>query len=224
MPATADPDEEARRLASASLDVGDPTGWFDRLYGAAQHGDAVIPWDRGQAHPLLVEWATARELKGAGRSALVVGGGPGHDAEFISELGFDTVAFDVAESAVEAARRRFPGSSVRYRTADLLEPPAEWQRAFDLVIESYTVQSLPAEYRQRATTNVAELVASDGTLLVIAAVRADHVAGPDPAGEVGPPWPLSRAEVDAFAADGVRPVRIEDIEGRWRAEFHRSRR
>lgn len=218
----ADPDEEARRLAAASLDVDDPTGWFDRLYDAAQRGDAVVPWDRGEAHPLLVEWATARGLSGGGRSALVVGCGPGHDTEFVSGLGFDTVAFDVADSAVEAARRRFPGSSVRYCTADLLEPPAAWRRSFDLVVESYTVQSLPAEYRQRATANVAEMVGADGMLLVIAAVRADNVGGAE--GESGPPWPLSHAEVEAFGADGLRIVRIEDIDGRWRAEFHRPRR
>lgn len=223
---TTDPDEEARRLAAASLDVGDPTGWFDRLYGAADRGEAVVPWDRGQAHPLLVEWAAAGGLRGAGRSALVVGFGPGHDAEFVSGLGFDTVAFDVAETAVEAARRRFPDSSVQYRTADLLEPPPEWRRSFDLVVESYTVQSLPKKYQQRATANVAEMVAAGGTLFVIAAVRNDGT-GP----EEGPPWPLVRTEVEAFATDGLRPVQIEDIQDattptvhRWRAEFHRPER
>ncbi|MGH3098671.1 MAG: class I SAM-dependent methyltransferase [Streptosporangiales bacterium] len=220
----ADPDEEARRLAAASLDVGDPTGWFDRLYGAAERGDAVVPWDRGQAHPLLVEWAAARGLSGAGRPALVVGFGPGHDAEFVSSLGFDTVAFDVAETAVEAVRRRFPGSSVRYRTGDLLDPPPVWRRSFDLVVESYTVQSLPEAYRHRATTNVAEMVAPGGTLIVIGAVGVEGAERED-----GPPWPLVRTEVEAFSAGGLSPVLIEDIQDattptvrRWRAEFHRA--
>jgi hypothetical protein len=42
----------------------------------------------------------------------------------------------------------------------------------------------------------------------------------------GPPWPLTRADVEAFAASGLRTVRIEDIRDaadpgvrRWRAEF-----
>jgi hypothetical protein len=44
----------------------------------------------------------------------------------------------------------------------------------------------------------------------------------------GPPWPLRRDEVEAFAADGLTPVRIEIVpvsgrpgERRWRAEFRR---
>lgn len=67
--------------------------------------------------------------------ALVVGCGLGADAEYIARLGFDTVAFDVAETAIRLARERFPESTVDYVVRDLLDPPAEWLRAFDLVAE-----------------------------------------------------------------------------------------
>jgi hypothetical protein len=36
-----DPDEQTLRLASESLSVGDDTGWFERLYAAAEDGEAV---------------------------------------------------------------------------------------------------------------------------------------------------------------------------------------
>ncbi|SDU72451.1 class I SAM-dependent methyltransferase [Jiangella alkaliphila] len=207
---TEDPDEAARRLAAVSLAADDPTGWFERLYAAAAEGAAVVPWDRGAPHPLLVDWADGRELGG---KALVAGFGPGFDAEFLAARGMATTAFDISPSAVAAVEARFPGSAVDYRTADLLDPPPQWRHAFDLVVEVMTVQSMPPPFHPPATASVAGFVAPGGTLLVIAVVA-------DTAPEDGPPWPLTRAEIQAFAQDGLNPVAVERLEQRWwRAEF-----
>jgi SAM-dependent methyltransferase len=215
-----DPDAAARRLAAESLASDDhPLAWFERLYAQVEGGAAVAPWDRGEPNPRLVEWADARASSGAGRRALVVGAGLGEDAEYLSALGFETVAFDVSATAVKLAAERFPGSRVQYRAADLLEPPPEWRRAFDLVFESMTVQSMPPELHEAAIARVGELVAPGGTLLVLATGREEQ----QPA--AGPPWPLTRAEIDAFAADGLDAVRVEELRAsdvlRWRAEFRR---
>jgi SAM-dependent methyltransferase len=201
----------------------DPTGWFERLYAAAEQGEASIPWDRGGPNPVLVRWAEERALEGGGRRALVVGSGLGGDAELIAALGFDTVAFDVSPTAVKLARERFPGSPVRYVVADLLDAPPEWRREFDLVVESLTAQSLPEPPRGDAIAAIGSLLAPGGTLIVISAIAGDHDFGD------GPPWPLTRAEVGAFATGGVRAVAIETVdagmpgERRWRAEFTRDR-
>jgi len=192
-PVPTDPDEYARQLARDGLTGGSPTAWFERLYADSRQGRAVVPWDRGQPHPLLVEWAERSPRRGDGARALVVGSGPGHDAEYVSYLGFATTAFDVSPTAVAAARSRFPGSAVDYTTADLLALPAEWASAFALVVEIFTVQSLPRTVRRAATASVSGTVAPGGTLLVVAAV-----AGADPAEterEPGPPWPLTAAEL-----------------------------
>jgi hypothetical protein len=218
-----DPVARAKRLAAEALADDDATGWFEQLYAAAQHGDAVVPWDRGAPHVLLTEWAQARDLNGDGQRALVVGSGLGADAEHLAGLGFDTVAFDVSPTAIATTRRRFPDSAVQYLAADLLDPPSEWRGAFDLVLESLTVQSLPDPPRRKAIARVAGLVGPGGTLLVIATARSED-AGP----VQGPPWPLTRAEIDAFGAGDLQPVRIEDVRDpagrvptRWRAEFRR---
>jgi cyclopropane fatty-acyl-phospholipid synthase-like methyltransferase len=216
-------DSAPSRLAAESLAANDPTGWFERLYAEAADGRAVVPWDRGGPQPRLVEWAEARRLTGYGRRALVVGAGLGDDAEYVAGRGFATVAFDVSATAVETARRRFPDSRVRYRVADLLDPPAEWRGAFDLVVESITVQALPVALHGDAIDRVAALVAPGGTLLVFSGARDAH----EPAGD-GPPWPLTAAEIDAFATGGLRAVRIEELQSladpgarAWRAEFRR---
>ena len=216
-----DAEDLARGLAGESVAAGDPTGWFERLYAAAERDDVTVPWDRGAPYAPVEEWVRERSPAGDGRRAVVVGCGHGFDAELVAGTGFDTVAFDVAPSAVAAARRLHPDSPVDYQVADLFDLPAEWWGVFDLVVECRTVQSLPVSLRARATSSVAGLVRPGGTLLVVAAAR-DESATAD-----GPPWPLSRAEVEAFADHGLQPVRIEDLRDpdpavrRWRAEFRR---
>jgi SAM-dependent methyltransferase len=217
-------EQEERRLASRSLAAGDSTGWFDELYAAGVAGRVHIPWSRTDPHPLLTDWISARQLNGAGHHAIVVGCGLGADAEHVAALGFDTTAFDVSPTAIQLARRRHPVSSVRYVAADLLDPPADWLRAFDLVVEIITVQALPDPPRRQAIINVGRLVATAGTLLVIA-WRHGNDRPPPP-----PPWPLRREEIDAFATDGLTPERVEALtvpgesgELRWRAQFRRDR-
>jgi 2-polyprenyl-3-methyl-5-hydroxy-6-metoxy-1,4-benzoquinol methylase len=126
------PAEYASRLAAEALASENPTGWFERLYAAAANGEVAVPWDRGKPFGMLVQWAEEHELDGRGQRALVVGCGLGYDAEYIAGLGFDTVAFDIAETAVRVAGRRFPDSRVHYQVADLLNPPELWLQAFDL--------------------------------------------------------------------------------------------
>ena len=216
-------EEEEARLASASLATGDPVGWFDRLYAAGAAGRVAVPWSRRDPHLLLTEWAQRQNLAGVGKRAIVPGCGLGADAEYLARLGFATTAFDISATAVRLARERHPVPSVEYLTGDLLHRPERWLRAFDLVAEIITVQALPRTVRRQATTNVASMTAPGGTLLVIAAV-CDVTGGPQP----GPPWPLTRAEIDAFATCGLTPVAIErtsvagePAERRWRAEFRR---
>jgi SAM-dependent methyltransferase len=189
------------------------TNWFEPLYKAAERGEAEIPWHRGEPNPLIERWARGRD--GTGLRAVVVGSGTGDDAEMIARLGFETTAFDVADTAVAIARRRFPDSPVDYRVADLLEPPLEWAEAFDLVVESITVQALPVSLREAAIAGVRGLVAPGGTLIVFSGVRGEGE-------EVeGPPWPLTRSELESFARGGLEAVRIEQPSERWLAEFRR---
>jgi SAM-dependent methyltransferase len=221
-----DPDVATRRIARESLEQDDPTGWFERLYSAAQEGAAVVPWDRGTAHQLLTEWVQESHPDGTGLTALVVGAGTGWDAELIADLGYDTTAFDISPSAIDAARRNHPDSKAQYVVADLLTPPAEWHRAFDLVVEIYTVQALPIALQPAAIKQVGEQVGPGGTLLVIAAARPDDVPDAD---VQGPPWPLTRAAIDSFTTPDLHliqliqsPSPLDPTVLRWRAEYLRD--
>jgi SAM-dependent methyltransferase len=209
---------DTRRLAAASLARGDATGWFEELYAEAGEGLASVPWDRPSATENLV---SAGLPAGVGRRALVVGCGTGRDAEYVAGLGYATTAFDISPTAVRTARSRHPESAVDYVVADLLSPPPAWRHGFDLVVESNTVQALPRDLRARASVSVAGFVAPGGTLVVLAAAAAE-------ASDDGPPWPLTRGEVDLFAVDGLSSPEVEELAGtdgpfvrRWRAVFRR---
>jgi SAM-dependent methyltransferase len=213
----------ARRFAAASLERDDPNSWFEQLYAAAHRGEAAIPWAEFAPNPHLVSWAAARNLRGAGRRALVVGCGLGDDAEFLAGLGFEVTAFDVAPTAVAGATSRFPGSPVTYVVADVLAPPEDWQARYDLVFEAYTVQVHQGERRTRVVRHTAATVAAAGTLLVIAHARPID-DGP------GPPWPLTRADIQSFAAGDLRLVHVDEVFDdnppghRWWAEYRRADR
>src|SRR5205807_4668377 len=149
--------------------------------------------------------------------ALVIGCGLGRDSEYLATRGYAVTAIDVAQTAIRTAQQRYPDSTVHYRVANLLDPPADLRGAFDLVVESYTVQALPPTVRAHATKAVTDMVAPGGTLLVIA------TALPDGEPLDGPPWKMSRADIDAFDLD---PVLVEELDSEsgwrhWRAEFHR---
>ena len=221
-----DPEQHAASLAHAAIAAGDATAWFEQVYADAAAGKTSVPWDRGQANQLLVQWASGqyggRPLSaGEGACALVIGCGLGEDAEYIAGLGFATTAFDIAPTAIATAKSRFPGSPVDYQVADLLAPPDRWLQAFELVVESITVQALPDPPRAAALARLGEFVAPGGTLIVIARRREPGAA------DSGPPWSLTRAEIDSIATGGLRQVSAETIEPgpgpsrRWLAEFQR---
>ena len=166
------------RLVAQALAAGDPAGWFEHFYRASAAGEVELPWNRAEPHRLLTRWAAERGLDGSGRRAIVVGCGQGADAEYVARLGFQVVAFDIAETAIRLARQRYPDSAVRYQAADLLDLPGQWLRAFDLAVEIITVQALPDPPQRQAMVNVGRLVGQGGTLFAVEAFRREHRACP----------------------------------------------
>ena len=194
----------ARELAAEYARKGDPTGWFEVLYKEAEQGKSIVPWaDRG-ANPSLLEFWSLRPLVTEGKKALVIASGLGDDAEQLAAWGFETAAFDISETAIQMACKRFPQSAVDYRVADLFKPPAEWERKFDFVFEANTVQALPAEIRAAAIQRIAAFVRPGGKLLAV--VRGRELDEPE--GEL--PWPLTRAEMNEFVHAGLTEESFEE--------------
>jgi SAM-dependent methyltransferase len=93
---------------------------------------------------------------------------------------------------------------VSYAEADLLLPPVEWAQAFDFVLESYTLQVLPPDFRDEAMRRAADFVAPGGVLLVV-------TRGREPGDDEGTmPWPLTRDELAVFMDSGLDELDFED--------------
>lgn len=184
-----------------SIDEDRPSDWFEPLYsGASKSGDGV-PWANMATHPSFAQWLDAHPLNSEGQAALVVGCGMGDDAIELEERGFAVTAFDVAASAIDLCKQRFPDSTVKFLQADLLKDQPDWRGAFDFVLEIFTVQALPPKYEAQLIEGISDFVAPGGTLLVVAEVSD---APRDFA--KGPPWVLTSDHVEAFAACGLELV------------------
>lgn len=176
--------------ADAVHDKPERDAFFNVVYDRASNDAAQIPWADLAPKPQLANWLKTND--GTGKTALDIACGLGDNAEEISAAGFDTTAFDLSDSAIEWAKKRFPQSNVHYQTANLFEAPADWQGGFDLVNECYTLQALPPQMLAKTTKAIADLVRPGGVLLIYTRLRPQEVE-PD-----GPPWPLSAEQAMAF--------------------------
>ena len=218
-----DPRARMRELAAEYVRKGDQLSWFERLYQEGERGEAIVPWGDGTPNPHLVEFWQQHPLETGGKTALIIGSGFGDDAEQLAKWGFRTTGFDIAPSAIEQTKKRYPHSPVNYVLADLFDPPRAWIGAFDLVLEIYTIQSFAGDLRTKSIDAIARFVAPRGHLLVIARGRDES----EP--EVpGPPWPLTREELDGFQRAGLEVESFEDYADheppwvrRFRVLYHR---
>jgi SAM-dependent methyltransferase len=174
---------------------------FETIYAQAGDDLSEIPWASLAPMAALVQWLDGQPPADGAR-ALVVGCGLGDDAEEVSRRGYQVTAFDLVPAAIEHCRARFPRSAVDYQVADVFRLPAGWQRAFGLVVEIRTLQSLPLPERATAAANIAGTVAPGGRVFVHGLARRDD----EPPGRR--PWPLSLRDLSAFTGAGLTETEL----------------
>lgn len=173
---------------------------FEQLYQSVGDDLTNVPWANLRGNPCLVAWLDEHPAP-PGQRALVVACGLGDDAEELNRRGYDVTAFDASPTAIGWARKRFPDSGIDFEVADLFDLPPDWRERFDLVVEINTIQALPPPRHRATMATIAGLVAPGGRLVVITFGRDEQDAA-----EQGPPYPLSRSELAAFAGEGLREV------------------
>lgn len=188
----------ARELAAEFEDRGDTLGWFEAFYKESNANTDSIPWADLEPNHYFSKWARERYLIGDGRTALVVGCGLGDDAKYLSDLGFEVTAFDISPTAIDWAKQLYKDDSITFAVADLFDPPKNWLRAFDFVLEIYTIQPLPLAMRPGVIDAIAAFVKEHGKLVVVTRGREDDHE-PEQM-----PWPLSRRDLGRFQENGLQ--------------------
>ena len=154
------------------------------------------PWDAGRVQTALEQFLRTEPR---GQRALIPGCGSGYEVRAFAEAGFDVLAVDFAEAAIERAQRILGPLSDRVRLADFFESDFEMQ--FDLVYERAFLCALPRRLWPRYAPRVSQLLRPDGRL-------AGFFYFDD--GERGPPFGLKAGELETLLGDRFK--RVADAE------------
>lgn len=174
---------------------------FEEMYKTHENNHENIPWARKDVNPLLQTYLdNGEEHKG---KALVIGCGLGDDAYALDKAGYDVLAIDVSQTALNVAQKRFADSGIHFEKQDIFDMPQKYFENFDFVFEALTVQSLPREFREKMISAVVNTVIQGGDLLVVA---HQYTGSND-----GPPWPLTHEEISLFKTHGMKELSFELI-------------
>jgi SAM-dependent methyltransferase len=203
--AESDSDALGSTAGSAQIVAGS-TPDFDAVYRAGIAGSGAIPWEDGQPNPLFVEWLdrSAHDVVRPGARIAVVGCGFGHDAKALLMRGYDVTAFDLSPAAIEHAKRLHGEWASSFCVADLFNLPSRWKRRFDLIVEIYTIQSMPPDTRRQSIAAIESLLHPHGSMFLLCRA-SDHPVSIDE----GPPWALTVDDLRDLAAS----ISYEPIEG-----------
>jgi len=183
----------------AWLDAG---GRFDPAPGTSAHGGGPAEADRASADPRSsAEWGSAGAMSGPPQMKMqgspriaVPGCGRGHDARLLARRGYQVRAFDFAERAVSEARRlaAADGLVLAVEQRDVFTLARDHAGAFDGVWE-YTCFCAIDPARREEYARVLHAVLRPGGLLLACFYPLRE-------GGDGPPFPVSRADIDRALA------------------------
>lgn len=181
------------------------------------------PWEKGAAHPALVDFLKRQPLRGR---VLVPGCGHGHDARALAASADAVVGVDIAESAIAAAESYPEVGGERYLVGDLFNLPAPLRGSFDWVFEHTCFCAIDPARRPDYVEAVAESLRPGGSLLAIFFMNPDM----DP-GESGPPFGTSDEELEGLFSERFELIAewepaatFDGREGRERFRLLRKRR
>lgn len=192
-------------------------------------GGATIPDTR------LVELVEGSSPMKPGR-ALDLGCGMGRNAIYLAQRGWEVVAIDLAEYAVETGRRRASAAdtSVRFIHGDVTKlSEYDIGDGFSLIVDVGCYQALPAKEQAAHTATVTRIAAPEAVLLMLAIM---HIPGkpsltPDDLRQRFPGWhltdasPVSTTELNRYNR-GAGARMLSAAMSRFKArryELHRDR-
>jgi SAM-dependent methyltransferase len=152
-------------------DVNQPSFWEE------SYRDGRAAWDLGEATPVFRRLAESGQLP-PGRM-LVLCAGRGHDARLFASLGFEVVAVDFAETAVQAMQALAdPQAPVEILQTDLFALPESLVGTFDYVLEYTCYCAIDPQRRLDYVTRVSRLLKPGGLYIALAFPIGTRPGGP----------------------------------------------
>lgn len=153
------------------LDVNKPDFW-EEVY---QHGRAG--WDLGGPTPVFQHLLAEQEFPPG--KMIVLGAGRGHDARFFAHQGFDVVAIDFADEAVEAMRALDdPQVPLKILQQDIFTLPLTLNAMFDYILEYTCFCAIDPSRRAEYADLVTRLIKPRGIYIDLAFPLDTHQGGP----------------------------------------------
>ncbi len=163
-----------------------------------RYRDHVTPWESGAVPARLQRFAC--ELA-PGARILIPGCGSGHEARLLSEAGFDVLAIDFSQAAVDLARSNAGPFTDRVQLADFFAFDAG--DGFDVMIERAFLCALPRRLWPDYAARAAQLVRPGGAITGFWFL-GDTLRGP--------PFGTSETELQALLGDSFERVCDEPVD------------
>ena len=124
-----------------------------------------LPWNAGGPDPDLVRLVKAGQIPQG--QALDIGTGPGHDAVFLIEQGFNVIAIDISPTAVRLAREHASNNGLFgfFQVGDVRHIPVE-DRFIDFANDRGCFHTLSPDDRPKAVEEIARVLRAKGVFFL----------------------------------------------------------
>lgn len=152
-------------------DVNQPEFW-EEVYL-----NNLAGWDLGGPTPVFEELSKSPEITSG--SMIVIGAGRGYDARSFASKGFEVVAVDFAEQAVEDMQRLSqPEAPFTILQADIFDLPKEFLNKFDYVLEYTCYCAIDPGRREEYGEVIRDLLKPGGRYIALAFPIGNYPGGP----------------------------------------------
>ncbi len=172
--------------------------WED-VYLKTPPGD--LPWNSGGPDPDLVRWVRSGEIPVG--QALDMGTGPGHDAVYLIQQGFNVIGIDISPAAIALARETASAAGVFgfFQIGDIRQIPVEDQ-FIDFAYDRGCFHVLSPEDRPQAIAEVKRVLRAGG--LYGLRVFSDQEPGTEG------PFRFSRQELEELFRPGFHILKLRE--------------
>ncbi len=137
---------------------------------------SALPWNAGGPDADLVRLVKAGTIPVG--QALEIGSGPGHDAVFLIQSGFNVIGIDISPSAVKLTRENASNAGLFgfFQVGDIRQIPVE-NHFIDFAYDRGCFHVLPPEDRAQAVAEIHRVLKRNGLFLL--RVFSDKEPGAD---------------------------------------------